>query len=160
MVAGGNSLRRDYTEFAGSSHLREISPHQHPYLVGFTPMEAAQKDGTQVATIQAKSFLPRFHFRPGQKKILLEALRGETDEGIAETLGISLWTIKKRWQAIYDKVLEKDPDLLTENMSKGPKKVGSEAGKSKQRRRFLLEYLRHHPEEIGPPATLRSTGKK
>jgi hypothetical protein len=75
-------------------------------------------------------------------------LLGESDEEIAKSLGISLITVKKRWQGIYDKVERVDAELLAEASQEN-----QENGKMKQRRRYLLKNLRDHPEELWPAST-------
>ena len=90
---------------------------------------------------------PRFGFSAGEKDMLTLTLEGNIDLEIAKSLHLSLWTVKKRWQGVYRKVDRKDQALLK------PKPSASAALKEStdlQRRRRLMEYLRHHMEEIRP----------
>jgi DNA-binding CsgD family transcriptional regulator len=86
---------------------------------------------------------PRFRFSDGEKEILEAALGNRTDEEIAQGLEVSIWTIKKRWQKVYQKVDGVVPDLL-QVACRNPDAC------SGQRRRLLLGYLRQCPEEIRP----------
>jgi DNA-binding CsgD family transcriptional regulator len=90
---------------------------------------------------------PRFHFSPGEKDVLERALFGETDQEISKSLHLSLWAIKKRWQGAYERIEKGDPKLL------GPKKDGPDTfpdSPKAERRRYFLDYLRQHLEEIRP----------
>lgn len=142
LLGGGNFLRRDYRECLGAS-LKGVPEKVRPYLVGCTREEAFGHPGSYMAVFFSKMTRARFPFNPGEKKILERALAGDTDEDIAESLHFSPWTIKKRWQTLYDKVMKVDPELLTD--SSQPRTHDAPA---RQRRRFLLDYLRSHPEEI------------
>lgn len=52
--------------------------------------------------------------------------------------------MKKRWNAIYDRVATKDAELLPNALDDNRLKRGA------QKRHILLRYLRHHPEELHP----------
>ena len=47
---------------------------------------------------------PVFHFSDLEKDVLEAALHRGTDEEISRMLDLSIWTIKKRWQRVYEKV--------------------------------------------------------
>lgn len=111
-------------------------------LYGVTAAEAAASAGTLVSTIFSYEE-PRFFFRPNEQDLLLEALVGETDEALAESLGIALVTVRKRWESIYEKVESRRPEILVDG-----KAVDRSRGTEKKRR--LLGYLRQHPEELRP----------
>ncbi len=143
----GCDLYRDYKEFLGTKYLPKTAGKNHPYLVGVTTKDALKKTGTTTAAI---AFMgpPRFHFNSAEQEVLKRALAGETDEEIAKALGLSPITIKKRWQAVYDKVESADQEILGEaSREKG------DGGKTRQRRRFLLKNLREHSEELWPAIT-------
>ena len=88
---------------------------------------------------------PILRFRNGDQQILRAAVEGFTDGELAQTLGLKLQTVKKRWASVFDHVAEVMPDLLPEagddlhRQTRGP-----------QKRHHLLAYLRHHPEELRP----------
>ena len=143
----GCDTYRDYKEFLGSKYLPKSVEKGHPYLMGVTAERARKKPGTAAAAI-ALLGSPRFYFQSAEQEILRRALLGESDEEIAKSLGISLITVKKRWQGIYDKVERVDAELLAEASQEN-----QENGKMKQRRRYLLKNLRDHPEELWPAST-------
>ncbi len=140
----GCDTYRDYQEFLGTKYLPPAIGKGHPFLMGITAEAARKKPGTAAAAI-ALLGSPRFNFQSAEQEILKRALLGETDEEIAAALGISLITVKKRWQGIYDKVEAVDAELLAEASEEN-----QESGKMKQRRRYLLKNLRDHPEELWP----------
>lgn len=146
VLSAGSVLRRDYKEKKWKPFLAGVSPDNWPYLTGFRPEEALAKSGTPVSMFQAKSVPPRFHFAPSEQAVLAQALSGKTDEELAAALNLSHWTVKKRWQALYLKVKKSDPELLDDIAEA---KEGEER-RNRQRRRYLLDYLRHHPEELRP----------
>ena len=81
-------------------------------------------------------------FRAREQQLLQRALLGETDTEIADVLGLAPDTVKARWRTIYERVSEHAPELLPQEA--GDLKRGAE------KRRRLLHYLRHHPEELRP----------
>jgi DNA-binding CsgD family transcriptional regulator len=89
---------------------------------------------------------PRLGLTAVEKDTLEAALENSTDEEISDRLGVSIWTIKKRWQSIYAKAEQfvpgvfPDADLASD--------IAHAA--STERRRHLLGYIRQHPEEIRP----------
>src|SRR6266481_5103931 len=74
------------------------------------------------------------------------ALLGQTCEKLATSLCLSPWTVKKRWQAIYERVMDVDNELLPPSIACGAH--GSSRGA--ERKRHLLNYLRQHLEELRP----------
>jgi DNA-binding CsgD family transcriptional regulator len=143
----GCEIYRDYREFVGTKYLPKTDERHYPYLVGITSEAARKKTGTTTAAI---AFMgpARFHFNSGEQEILKRALADETDEEIAQALCLSLITVKKRWQGIYDKVETVDKELLAQ----ASRDTGKN-GRLKQRRRFLLKHLREHPYELWPETT-------
>jgi hypothetical protein len=71
---------------------------------------------------------------------------GETCEKLAAALSISPWTVKKRWSAIYERVADVDSELLPPAVANGAHALSRGA----ERRRYLLNYLRQHLEELRP----------
>jgi hypothetical protein len=155
VASAGEKLRRDYREYAGKPELKGVGKERHPYLLGCNKEEAWQEKGSFLALLFAKMSPARFYFKPAEREILEEALKGGTDEDIAEALHLSPWTVKKRWQTVYDKVVKRDPGLLTE-----PAQARPPRDRSRMRRRYLLEYLRSHPEELRPSAHSKTNSRK
>jgi DNA-binding NarL/FixJ family response regulator len=77
---------------------------------------------------------------PGEQRMLVLALEGQSDEDLATTLGLSSWTVKKRWQSVYAKIDAVDPSIVTPHQD----------DKLRQRRRYLLAHLREHLGELRP----------
>jgi DNA-binding CsgD family transcriptional regulator len=89
---------------------------------------------------------PRFGFIRSEQRLLSCGLDGGTDQEIADTLGISLVAVKKRWRAIYERTGAIAPELAPD-LPPGDGRSG-ERGKAKKQR--LLAYVREHPEELRP----------
>ena len=98
---------------------------------------------------------PRFHFNRSEQLLLHHALMGETSDDLAASLSISPWTVKKRWQAIYDRVADVDRDLLLPPVANG----AHVSARGAERRRRLLHYLRQHFEELRPFGYLYGFGR-
>jgi len=89
---------------------------------------------------------PRLGLWPGEQTLLARALDGQTDEEAAFGLGLSLSSVKKRWNGIYARVAAADPTLL-------PVWAPDGVWRGVEKRRHLLQYLRGHPEELRPAPT-------
>ena len=88
---------------------------------------------------------PRFYFKPTEQELLLHALIGETDEELAQILCLSPNTLKKRWQSIYARVEAVAPEIFGVTAIRG-----TEARRGTEKRRNVMEYIRHHLEEVRP----------
>jgi len=115
-----------------------------PHLIGLTRELAMARVGTWIGSLFVYQ-PPHLGFRPSEQRLLLAALPGGTDEDIATALGISLSAVKKTWRSIYDRVMDRRPGLIPDQV---PEELTSERGKEKKQR--LLAYLREHPEELRP----------
>jgi hypothetical protein len=145
VLTGGFVLRRDFEDYYRANGLTPPPSDQRPYLAGLTREEAHEAEGSVVATL----FLyapPRFRFRTGEQDLLRRALLGETDEELALSLAISESAVKKRWAAIFEHSAAAMPDLLP----RGPQPTGLDRKRGAEKRRRLLAYLRHHPEDLRP----------
>lgn len=157
--AAGFRERTRFDDYFSHSPQRP-DPAHHPYLVGITREEA--ETGEVGALLRFFLYTePRLFFAPPRQKILQLAILDKTDEEIAAALGISRETVRKAWSAIYmtaeDAVAtwkgEIAPDLLvfrnsTSNPA-GPNRTDL-ATRGAEKKRLLLRYLRHHPEELRP----------
>lgn len=148
MLGQGFRLLRDYQECPqdargpGGSRI---------YLTGADREEPYSSENAFIhALFTAPS--PRFGFTTGEKDVLERALFGETDQETARSLHFTVWAVKKRWQGIYGKVERIDPHALDASHVTSPGKGKPE---KIERRRFMLDYLRHHLEEIRPTLPAR-----
>jgi hypothetical protein len=118
-----------------------------PHYLGLTRELARRRFGTWMGSLFV--YEPaRFGFRPSEQRLLLAALRGGTDEELADELSISVSAVKKTWLSIYDRVIQRDPGIIS---STALERDGAcERGKEKKQR--LLIYVREHPEELRPAA--------
>ncbi len=136
ILGGWGPVRSDYAAFAASRGVRE----PRPYLLGLTRKEIDTVPGWTAAPMFVWT-PPRFGFSPGEQALLRLALDGETDRDLSPALGVALPTVKSRWRRIYDRVAMVDPDLFPHQPE-----VNGRRGDEKRRR--LMDYLRHHPQEL------------
>jgi DNA-binding CsgD family transcriptional regulator len=88
---------------------------------------------------------PRFRFSPAEQRSLMLALRGLSDDEIATECGISRSTVKKRWDSIFGRVAEAEPEMFDT-----PSAERSAPRRGREKRSVLLQYLSTHPEELRP----------
>jgi hypothetical protein len=145
IVDSGAHIRCDYSCYFQEHYSRRRVRSRRPWLVGLTKEEAFAHPGSHLSSLFVYTH-PRFGFNRSQQLLLHHSLMGETSAELAAFLSISPWTVKKRWQAIYQRVEETDPELL-------PPAIANSLGvrsRGAERRRPLLCYLRQHPEELRP----------
>jgi DNA-binding CsgD family transcriptional regulator len=140
----GFRLRRDYSDFYHATNLQVPEMAKRPWLVGLTKEEALADYGSRASGLFVFT-APRFRFSSCEQAVLRCSLSGETDEEMAADLCVSPWTVKKRWQSIYERVSSIDWGLLPSSI----REIASES-RGMERRRHLLAYLRQHPEELRP----------
>lgn len=136
----GMHLRTDYPRFYEALGWEE-SAQPRARLYGITPSESAVAAGKALTPIFQHQE-PCFGFKSAEQELLLWALFGETDEELGEALNISPAGIRKRWNTIYDRVIQVSPFLLSDTHA--PERRGIE------KKRRLMGYLRHHLEELRP----------
>lgn len=88
---------------------------------------------------------PRIGFSASERRLLRLAVTQLTDEQIGDELGISGHGIKKQWRAVHQRALDTMPQLFDDAVTQAD--TGT---RGPERRRSLLMYLRHHPEELRP----------
>lgn len=94
---------------------------------------------------------PRLGFNRSEQRLLTAAMTGATDEQLSNRLGTSVPAIKKTWASIYRRVGDRLPELVRDALL-------SDAGgtsRGREKKRELLAYLRHHPEELRPASRKR-----
>lgn len=123
----------------------EPLPEPLPELYGLSRDEASRLlPGSPVR--DAFQFTPpRIGFSASERRLLRLAVTQLTDEQIGDELGISGHGIKKQWRAVHQRALDAMPQLFEEAVSQAD--TGT---RGPERRRSLLMYLRHHPEELRP----------
>ncbi len=137
-LAAGALLRSDYARFFDHKLMSLPPPPLRPFLIGNSRAEV--QDGSTIAPLFFFT-PPRFFFRPWEQEMLQQALRGLSDAELVAALHVSPSTVQKRWQAVYERAAAPElfPRASTETQTRGAEK-----------RRHLLSYLRHHPEELRP----------
>jgi DNA-binding CsgD family transcriptional regulator len=118
---------------------------KRPHLIGLSREIEMRKPGSLVGMLFHYD-APHFGFSVSEQRLLLAALRGGTDEELADGLGISVSAVKKAWRGIYDRVAAAMPDIIP---------VRSAAGRhaperTREKKRYLMAYLQEHPEELRP----------
>ena len=137
----GFLLRTDYRDRLSPRPAAWLDAGYMPRLYGMTRQEFETRAGSPTPEM----FLyqpPCFFFSPLEQELLQYALFGDTDGELAEALNVSQVTLKKRWGSIYERVAEVSVSML------GGEAAGEKRGMEKKR--HLLQYLRHHPEELRP----------
>jgi DNA-binding CsgD family transcriptional regulator len=134
---------------AAQLHEAGIPEDKAPWVWLATRQDALAKPaGLPLAMLFLSFSVPKFGFSMAEQDALNLALEGSTDEVIAQTMGASLSTIKKRFRGIYEKVQDKIGD------DRGVERLASlnDGARGLETRRRLLNYLREHREELRPYA--------
>jgi hypothetical protein len=143
--AGGllwNPSDRKYARCSEGKHQEVV---RRPHIVGLTRDLESGRAGSWVGTL-FDYHPPQLGFSPGEQRLLLSALSGRTDEELSAELGTSASTVKNTWRSIYNRAISLLPVLFLDHSREDAR--SSERGKEKKR--YLLAYLRDHPEELRP----------
>jgi len=119
-------------------------------LMVSTPEDATRRPGS-IASILCASRKPVLGLTAVQQRLLQAALHGLTDQQLAGELSLKLPAVKKRWVAIFEQVAKVRPDILA---CVG---IHDEGTRGPQKRQYLLEYVREHPEELRPWKDMRQS---
>jgi hypothetical protein len=84
---------------------------------------------------------PQFGLTRAQQELLESALDGMDDQAVAQDLSVSVAAIKRRWQAIFERIAPVRPDLCP---------ADGEGKRGIQKRQRVLAHVREHMEEIRP----------
>jgi hypothetical protein len=128
-------------------------PHKfvrNPHIVGISREAEARRPGTWVGAMFEYS-PPRCGFSFAEQQLLSAALAGTTDQELSANLAISISTVKKNWISIYKRACSALPDVVPDDSTSH----GVKAERGKEKRRYLLAYLREHPEELRPHSRKR-----
>jgi FixJ family two-component response regulator len=140
MERSGFSLISD---FAGAFAPGELpGENDHPYLFAVRP-EHQLPGIVSGCSFYFSDVSPSFQFAPVQQQVLLHALFNESDDEIAESLGISVETVRKHWRSIYRHVQDVEPEFFPGGRSDGD-------SRGPEKRRYLLSHLRLHLDEVRP----------
>jgi hypothetical protein len=150
----GLRLWRDYGSHSSESGPGGNTPRRDtPLIYGCSDLEAAGRHGSTVS----KLFIDvetKLYLRPLEQELVLCALSINADDELANYLHISTPTVRKRWEAIYDKVISTPSvrDILPGFSSIKRNSDGYSLGTSRgtERKRQLLNYFRYHIEELRP----------
>jgi hypothetical protein len=118
---------------------------KEPHLIGVTREIERGRPGTWVGAL-FDYHPPQLGFSRSEQRLLLSALSDRTDEELSKDLGTSLSTVKNTWRSIYNRAASRLPNLFPDH-PKGDLRLSQ---RGKEKRRFLLAYLREHPEELRP----------
>jgi hypothetical protein len=88
---------------------------------------------------------PRMFFTQGERELLRAALDGDTDEGLADRLGVSVSAVKARWCRIQQRAALRHPDLFAHVAN-----ASADRGRGPQVRHLILRYVRANPSELTP----------
>jgi DNA-binding NarL/FixJ family response regulator len=142
-LAAGALLRSDYARFFDHGLRTLPPPPLRPYLIGNSRAEV--QDGSTIAPLFFYN-PPRFFFRSLEQELLRYALLGRSDSELSTILHISASTVQKRWHTIYERAAVTAPELFPCEASAG----SGRQTRGTEKRRHLIAYLRHHPEELRP----------
>ncbi|HTD44926.1 MAG TPA: hypothetical protein VK687_12125 [Bryobacteraceae bacterium] len=118
---------------------------EEPHLIGVTREIEHARPGTWVGSL-FDYHPPQLGFSPSEQQLLLSALSDRTDEELSDELGNSLSTVKNTWRSVYDRAASCLPDLFPHH-ARADLRLSQ---RGKEKRRFLMAYLREHPEELRP----------
>jgi hypothetical protein len=116
---------------------------KNPHVVGISREAETRRPGTWVGALFEYT-PPLCGFSFAEQQLLHAALAGATDGELASKLAISISTVKKNWISIYKRASSFLPDVFRESSPAD----GGLAERGKEKRRYLLAYLREHPEEL------------
>ena len=141
--SGGQLLSQDgrYADL-GDRSLDDV--FKVPHYLGLTRKVALAQPGAWVGSLFVYQ-PPRCAFRPSEQRLLLAALRGGTDQDLADDLGISLSAVKKTWLSIYSRVSKQLPSIFPNGVA-----IPQEGERGREKKQHLIAYLRDHPEELRP----------
>jgi hypothetical protein len=152
LAHGGHRVRRMLQEAHDEYEARMLAGAglrvkcERPTLMGLFADDAESRTPGTAAASLFQWGEPRFHFSPGEQRVLSRAVLDESDDEIAEEIGLSLAAVKKVWRRAYERVADVAPTLLDTDGD------GASATRGKEKRRNLIRYLRYHLYELRPLA--------
>jgi hypothetical protein len=116
-----------------------------PHVVGVTREIENSRPGSWVGRLFDYR-PPKIVFSPSERRLVVLALSGRTDEELSGDLGASLCTIKSTWRSVFSRAETHLPELFSSHSHADL----DMCGRGKEKRRPFLAYLRDHPEELRP----------
>ena len=151
---GGYRLRVVVTELRDGVDMAQAEAWRVFKIIRFQPALGglAVCDRSQALSVPGSVGAVLFHHREPvlglsltDQQLLAAAMRGSTDNALADALGVKLATVKKRWASVFDHVAKHECGVVPR--SDGAVDRGT---RGPQKRHLLLAYLRDHPEELRP----------
>lgn len=105
------------------------------------PLIPASSAASVVMTYMA----PVFRLTPREQLFLSLALKGLTDNAMADALSVSPNAVKQTWRNIYAHILDVMPDVFKNGAGEEPG-----ASRGNEKRRSVLVYIRNNLQELKP----------
>jgi hypothetical protein len=144
-------------------------PASSPVGVVILDRDAAlQYEELQFAQLFIHYREPRLRLTPAEQDLLKVALTGHPNPSQADELGVGMEAVRSRWRNVLHKatgllsrimpsasgrhVSGNSASAAKEGLPKGqnPRSASAAAARGPQRRQYLLNYVREHPEELRP----------
>lgn len=116
-----------------------------PHLLVITRDSALRRVGAWSSSIFIYN-QPKIGFTRSEQRLLEAALRGLTDDELAQELEVSLSAVKKTWRSVYSRIEQSGTGILPPV----PEDRVESFDRGKGKRYLVLNYLREHPEELKP----------
>ena len=134
-------------DFIASSGVWRVTSNfadRRSQLAVMTCSEAFSVSGS-LATSLFQFHEPILGLRDGERHLLAEALTHRSDAELAKKMNLSPATIKKRWQALFEKIARVHSEILPIDDASGPSWA-----RGPQKRHHVLAYVSSHPQELRP----------
>lgn len=145
--------RKSYAEAAGWQTFSDFSEYYATHPEGGWPKGRSLSVITREDAFRVPGHItgmlfqyrePVLRLREADQQLLSAALTGSTDEELAIALNTRLPAIKKRWRSLFERASTLAG--LFPNLGDGPE----DPVRGRQKRQFILAYVRDHPEELRP----------
>ncbi len=143
---GGMYFDRARGSYANYPDLNARNFSDEPRNCGLTRDLAFTQATSWLASLFVSYAPPRLGLSQSEQRMLRAARGGETDEELADLLGISIYAVKIKWRMIYERAAACLPDLFGDSAGLN----GEEHHRGKEKKQHLLDYVRKHPEELHP----------
>ncbi|MCB1381193.1 MAG: hypothetical protein KDK89_22910 [Alphaproteobacteria bacterium] len=100
---------------------------------------------SSAASVVMTYVAPSLRLTPREQRFLTLALRGMTDNALAEALSVSPNAVKQTWRNIYQHVLDVLPPVFD-----GLSGDGNSASRGSEKRRKVLVHIRNNLQELRP----------